>query len=453
MKKYRYLYLFFMLFNCGFVSTMFGQTVVKTDSLNLQTCIALAWKNNFTFKQQKVITEQSTLARKEAVQGLIPSLNAGLGHSLSEGRSIDPVTNQFLNQQFKSGNQYISSTITLLDGFGMFHRIREKTTAQQAVMLEETAAKEALMLDVIVAYVQVLTARDMVGQSEKRLVLTAAQLDRMANLQLQGAIQPSEYYDLKGQYASDGNALNETKKIYLNAKFTLAKLLNIADAEAIKVESLNDLPGQQDKIISPDQIFEKSVTRIPEIQAARFRIQEAEYGIKYAKSAYFPKLTTSLGFDSRYSSNAASSYWNQTKNNIGKYISFGLTIPILSGFTVKNNVNRARLTMIQAQNVLEYKQTALLQNISQNAAQLTLVEENYANMLEEETSFTESYRIATVRFEAGAMHAILFLTAKNNMEQAQAKRLIGQYEWRLQGLMRAYYNGTLPGQAWVDGPK
>jgi outer membrane protein len=317
-------------------------------------------------------------------------------------------------------------------------------------MLEEMDAKEALMLDVIVAYVQVLTARDIVGQSEKRLILTAAQVDRMSHLQLLGAIQPSEYYDLKGQYASDHIALNETKKVYLQAKFALAKLLNLGNVEASELVALNAFAGLEDFEFLSDETAEIGLAQMPGIQAARLRIREAEYKIKYAKSAYFPRLTTSMGFESRYSSNAEFSFWNQTKHNVGKYISFGMTIPILSGFNVKNNVNRARLTLLQASDFLEYNQSMLTQNISQNADQLVLAQANYAYMVEEESSFTESFRIAKTRFEAGDLQAVFFLTAKNNMEQAQAKRLIGQYEWKLQTFLQAYYKGALPWQTWGD---
>ena len=87
-------------------------------------------------------------------------------------------------------------------------------------------AKDNLTINIILAYLQVLSSQDILIRSAQAAV-TEKQVDRLAKLNEAGAIKPADYYDLKGQYANDQVAIAEGKAALETAKLNLVQLLNI----------------------------------------------------------------------------------------------------------------------------------------------------------------------------------------------------------------------------------
>ena len=69
----------------------------------LQECIDLALKNSNLTKLADLSYKSSSVDVITAKQNKLPSANAGIGHGLNFGRSIDPSTNGFINEQITRG--------------------------------------------------------------------------------------------------------------------------------------------------------------------------------------------------------------------------------------------------------------------------------------------------------------------------------------------------------------
>lgn len=185
-----------------------AQGTVTADTLTLERSITLALEHNRDVQQSRIRTRGETINLRQAKQNLLPSLEAGMGHSYSQGRFINPTTNQYVEENFTSGNQHVSSSLILFDGLRMFRNITQQAHAYRATQLEEQLMEEQVALDVTAAFINVLTATDMVAQIDSQVAVTRRQVERSTVLFDEGAIPPSDYYDLKGQYASDLNSLN-----------------------------------------------------------------------------------------------------------------------------------------------------------------------------------------------------------------------------------------------------
>ncbi len=414
------------------------------DSLSLSDCIRIALKNSYAVQSANLGARLARIDHQESRQNLIPGVSMGVGHNLSQGRSIDLVTNQYINQSFSSGNQYVSGSVTLFRGLEALNRIRQQAAAGKAAAFEEQAAKDQLMLDVVLAYIQVLTTRDMSTQTEKRIELTKQQVKRTTDLHNSGVIPPSDFYDLKGQLAGDLNALNEIRKAHMEARLNLARLMNISYEQLTPVGSIDfNGPEPSAAALTPSEVQENAALWLPSLKAAEWRIAQAQDGIRVARAGHSPRLTMGGGFQSTYSSNSPAGYFEQTKNNLGRYLSFGLTIPLTDHILVRNNVARARINLQDAEYRARNTDLEWQRTISQTVFNLKLAGENYRNLTEREEYLRESFRIATARFEAGDINSVLFLTAKNNLEQAMADKIIGRYQWTLQQYLADYFNGQL----------
>lgn len=434
----------FILVGCLCLSafTARGQAA-DVDTLNLEQCIALALQQNITAQQSRLLVEEAAINRRQAWQNQLPSLNATFGHSLSQGRRIDPTTNQYIERRFTAGNQNISSSLLLFDGLGTLYNIRQQAVALQATKMENSSVQDQLKLDVILAYVQLLTAQDMLRQAEMNAEVTKQQVNQAAIKHEKGAINPGDYYDLKGQYMADLTTVNDLRVSRNNSRVTLANLLNLPAGKEIEI-----LPLEEERLIDPEpvdevQLYDYAVNTLPAIKAAALREKEAGVALKVARSVYFPSLWVGAGFESSYSGNENLSYGQQMQNNLGRYLSFTLSIPLLNGLTARNNVARARLNLANAEYIVESQRNELRQQTDKAVFDLSLAKESYANLIEESANYTASYRIAEIRFEAGDIDSVPFLIAKNKMDTTSAKLLISKYEWIMQQLMVDYYGGNL----------
>jgi len=429
-------FLYVIIFVCCLVSTAKGQG----GSLSLADCVQQAIKNNPTLKRDELVVDRSDLAYKQAKYDRLPSLNGSISHDVSQGRTINPTTNQYIDQNNSSGRQTLSLNVPIFNGFYILHNIRMKSNALDAGKLEYEGFVNDLKLDVITAYVKVLTASDMLIQTEGQLAVTKEQLHRNEILNKEGAANPGDLYDIKGQYSSDLNTLELTKQSLNNAKVELAGLMNV-DVQSLGELRPIDIPAEI-TIQSSEELFQQSLNALPQFKALDWRIKEMEEGIKVAKSNYWPSLSLSGGMSSNYSKEGGAVF-TQIKNNLSKGVGLTLSIPIFNQFKNRTQVRLAEVSLNEANFSKDIMKNDLRMKTAQAVFDLNITQKNVVNLRDQELSYAESFRIATVHFEAGNSNSVIFLTAKNKLDATRSQLIIKQYEWLMQKYMNDYYAGSL----------
>lgn len=425
------------------ITISIGQAAFAQDTLTLERCIELALENNLDVRQSNLQTQASAINYRQTKHNLLPTLGANFGHSYSQGRFINPTTNQYVEENFISGNQSLNSSLVLFDGLRMFRSITEQAYAYRATQLEEQLVKERIALDVTSAYIQVLTSRDIVSQIDSLVQVTHEQVKRNTLLHDEGAISPGDYYDLRGQYASDLNTLNDAQNTLNEALVSLFRLLNMPYDESVRLASLKELPLSATQPSGAEQLYQMALERLGIVKAAEHRIQQASFGLKATRSSYLPSLSLGAGLSSNYSKDGQGSYYDQVQNNLGRSLGFTLSVPILSRFQVRNNVARAKLELRNTEYVAENTRNELQQTANQVMFNRDAAQERYRNLVEQVAHYTESFRIAEVRFNSGDINSVEFLIAKNKMDNANASLVIARYQWHLRQRIVDYYNGEL----------
>jgi outer membrane protein len=315
-----------------------------------------------------------------------------------------------------------------------------KSNALDAGKLEYEGYVNDLKLDVITAYVKVLTAKDMLTQTEGQLSVTKEQLHRNEVLNREGAANPGDLYDIKGHYSSDLNAVELTRQSLNNARVELAGLMNV-DVQSLGELEQIDIPAEI-SIKSYEELFQESLTALPQFKAMDYRIKEMEEGIKVAKSNYWPSLSLSGGMSSNYSKEGGVIF-NQIKNNLSKGVGLTLSIPIFNQFKNRTQVRLAEVNLNEVNFTKDIMRNDLRMKTAQAVFDLDITQKNVVNLRDQELSYAESFRIATVHFEAGNSNSVIYLTAKNKLDATRSQLIIKQYEWLMQKYMNDYYSGSL----------
>ncbi len=99
---------------------------------NLEDCISHALENNIQVQQNelnKEISKQNYIASK---YNTLPNLNGSASHTYNFGQTIDPFTNSFATTQVRSNNFFLSSSMTLFDGFRNINSIKQSEANLEA---------------------------------------------------------------------------------------------------------------------------------------------------------------------------------------------------------------------------------------------------------------------------------------------------------------------------------
>jgi outer membrane protein len=415
--------------------------------LSLQECVQAAWDNNLDVKQSDFSMERAAVSWRQSKANLLPNVGGEIDHTLNQGRSIDLSTNSYVNQQVTSGSYQLSANVTLFNGLRLMNTLKSSQYAYEASKMELQTSKDQLMLNVILAYLQILTSTDLLQQSQKTAEVAQKQVERLELMNEQGAIKPSDLTDLKGLFADNKVSIITNQNALDGARLSLAQLMNASYNKDLQIERLRADQVEMNYTTTPDSIFTIALQQLAIIKAADLRTKSAEKAVQAARGNLFPSVGLGGGFYTPYSSAARDSsaqkieYYDQLSNNYRTYVGIGISIPIFNNFRYRNQIALAKIDLKSAAFTSKTKQIQLKQNIEQDYFNMTAAKNKYQALLEQVTAYAESFRAAEVRFNNGAATSVDYLIAKNNYDRATINLIIARYDYVLRTKILDYYQG------------
>ena len=177
------------------VSMIFSVAVLKAQNssskLTLQNCLDIALANNIPVKQTELQEESARLNLNQSKYNRLPDISAGLNYGINSGRSIDPFTNSYNNQQLSSSNANISASVPVFRGFQTNNAIQQASLNYKASKMELQQEKDNLTLSVILAFLQMMNDEDVLKLSKEQMAVTKKQVERLEILHKEEAIAPA----------------------------------------------------------------------------------------------------------------------------------------------------------------------------------------------------------------------------------------------------------------------
>lgn len=461
-------------------ATAKGAAAQITDTvLTLQQCLDIGIKNNLVIKQTQAQMEASRIYWQQARENLLPSFNGDVSHSVSEGRSLNPFTNGYLNQPITSASYNLNGNLILSRGLTLQNSIRQTALAYQAGQMDFEQAKNTLTLNLIVGYLQVLSAEDQLEQAKTQLSVSEKQMERTDVLNKEGAVPPQQLFDLKGQLASDRVSVINAQNAVALSKLNVLQMLNVPYNKSIRFQRQVTDAITGNYIETADQVYSIALNNFALVKSGELKRQSAEKALKVAKGALLPTLSLSGGLNTNYSSAAQRSifvnetveptgdfiitpngrqsvfttqsnfvgqnisYTDQFRNNYSTNIRVGLSIPIFNAFRSKNNITLAKLNLQTARDNEQANRVQLKVNIDQAYANMGAAFERYQLLQTQTEAFTESFRIAEARFNAGASTSVDFLIVKGRLDQSRINLINARYDYLIRTRILDYYQGKL----------
>ncbi|ANE49738.1 TolC family protein [Flavisolibacter tropicus] len=454
-------------------------TEVKAQTpqvLTLQQCIDSAIKNSIQVQQRSLQTDAADINKDQAKLNLLPTLNGSVFHGVNQGRSIDPFTNSYINQTVNYANYGLGSDLILFNGLNLRNQIKQSSSSANAANADWQQSKDDVTLNVILAYLRVLSTEDLIALAKQQLEVSRQQVERLEKLNIEGAISPPLLYDLRGQMKEGELNVVSSQNAWRNALLQLTQLMNIPYSENFKLEKIDNANALAPYTASANEVYQNALKQMGVIKAAEWRKKSASYAIKATKGLQFPTVYLSGNLNSNYSSAATQdklvdmsevptsdyvlvngiknpvvskqptfssekiNYSTQLKNNVFSGVGIGVRVPIFNSLQARNRVRLA---------TIEYKNTALVeenvkrqlrQEVEQAYLNMTNAWERYQISAEQVSAYAESFRAAEVRFNAGVGTSVDYLMAKNNLDRANLNLLMTRYDFILRKQILDYYN-------------
>jgi outer membrane protein len=441
--------------------------------------VEAALNNNLLIKQTDIQMRAAGVNLSQAKSNILPNFFSSLGHGMNQGRSIDPFTNSYINQQVNFANYNVNSSVVVFNGFQLQNLIKQNKLTYEANKMDLQQTKDNVTLNVILAYLQILNNEELLQQTINQADVTRKQVERLNVLNEAGAIAPALYYDLKGQLASDELAIVNNRNAVNASKLSLSQLMNVPYVGNVRLEKVTADTLTLNYAGNPNTLYDISVKQLAIVRAAELRQQSAQSGVQVAKSSKYPTINLSGSFNTNYSSAASRDialntievpssdyvnvngskvsvmttrtnyssqkigYSDQFNNNYNTSLFLSINVPIFNRFFAKNRIALAKLDLQNAEVAAQTVKTQLSQNIEEAFFNMQAAMERYKTLKQQVADFSESFRTAEVRFNAGAITQVDYIIAKNNVERANINLITTKYDYIFRTKILDYYQNKL----------
>jgi len=452
---------------------MFGQSNIST--YNLQECIDIALKNNLDLKSAELRAETANINFKQSKNALLPTLNGNYNIGKTNGRSIDPFTNSYINEELTFSNAGLRLGAVVFNGFQLINRWKQQKLNMKASEMEKEDAKYNLILNVTLTYLQVMNTKDLYVLAQNRLETTNEQLKRLKSMFEEEMANPSEYRDFQGLKANDEANLVNSKNNFEDAKLNLMALLNVdTNFEVTAIDMSTNLDVYSESF---EDIYMQALQNMAVVKAGEYRLKAAEKGVSVARSLYVPEISLFANLSTNYSSAARIfnesgtsiletgdfvtvggqdyqvyseqtsftteniAYKDQFENNLNNSAGIAVNVPIFNGFNAKNNVALEKIKKEEATIELERIKLQLRTAIEQTYKDMNAAYERFELLKQQTEAYQESMRINDVRFTNGVNNSVDYIISKNNLENARVNLNNVKYEYLLQTKLLDYFKG------------
>jgi len=464
-----------ILISLAITATLHAQEAsVVSQIYSLQQCVEIAFKNNADVKQAELLAESARNNYNQSKTIMLPDLNAGISHTAFNGRSINPYTNSYINEQNNAASYQLTTNIILWNGCSLHNYMKQNELNYNAGKMDAQNAKDKITISIILNYLFVLSTQEQLNIAETQVEATRKKVELLVIKNDQGAISPADLYDMKGQLANDELSVVSTKNSLESAKLTLAQLMNIPYTANMKLIPVSDSNVVQYGS-SVNEVYENALNHLALVKSVDLKVAGAAKNIKAIKGQMMPTLFLSGGLYTNYSSTANTqqlinttdvqtpdyvmmnnvknpvyspqstynavpiSYGNQLNNNFNSAVSLGLQIPLLNGLQVRNKLKQAKVAEQQLTVEAQHTRDLLRQAIEQDFVNMNSDYASYKILLSQVDDFQQSFQAAEVRFADGAISTVDFIIAKNNLDRVLLNLVSIKYNCLLRMKLLDFY--------------
>jgi outer membrane protein len=458
---------------CFFI--LFPFLVISQYKWDLKNCIDYAVSHNIQLKQGEINASVNKNNLDQSKAGVLPSINLGAAHSYNFGKTIDRFTNTFANTQVLSQNFFMSSNVVLFSGLSQYNTIKANEYNYLSSTENIKQQKNDLILNLVNLYLNVIFTDEMTGIAQNQYSITKEQLDRTKSLVEAGSVALSVQLDLDAQLANEQLNVTNADNNYKMALLNLQQLMNLDSVAVFMVEKPKlEIEAQNFLNVSVEEIYQTALKNQPGIKASEYSLLSSEKNLAAARGRMAPTISLNgslgtgtsglakdikgfriTGFDTTAITTGGQyvltprtelitetkPFADQFKDNVNKSFGFTLSVPLFNGLQTHTGIKNARLNVMNAKLNEDLAKQNLYKAIVQAHTSAKAALSRYLSNKKSVEASEQSFKFAEQRFNAGALSAFDYNSAKNRLLNAESNLLQSKYEYILRLKVLDFYQG------------
>ncbi len=411
------------------------------QKMDLEACVNYAFAHNLSLSTAHIHIDMAKEDYQQSKRNLLPSLEASSSANKQYGKSIDPTTNDFFNQQFFSANMYVASNITVFNGFVKQNNIRYAKYNYLSKVEAHKQRQIDIRFKVMSAFYDLIFNQNMLQVAEKQIELSQLNLNKVKKLVELGLKAPADVLEIESQVAGEVHQKIEIENAVALSKLTLKNIMNYPLHQDLVIdESFAEASAQTYDL---ETVYTAAKDHYPGLQQAELELKSANQYLKMQKGNLLPSLSLGAGYstnfsdsrkEKRYPNNPNSDemrvvpFANQIENNASQNIYLSLRIPIFQQWNLHSNVKQAKLQMKIRENALEETKQNLYKQITEDYQMLHAMQKELEQLKIQQSALEVAYKINEKKLEKGLVSILELYTAKNQLTNTEAKLLRTQLQ-------------------------
>ncbi len=444
---------FLTLFAFLNASVVLGQTKKWT----LEECVNHAVQNNISIKQTELDKQLADITRKDAIGRFLPSINAQASHSWNIGLNQNITTGLLENQTTQFTSAGLNAGIDIYKGLQNQNQFRKANLSRIASQYQLTKIQEDVSLNVVNAYLQILFNKENLKVQTEQLSYDNKQYERTNELVEAGMIPRGDLLDVKATVAADNQRLIVAENALLISKLSLAQLLQLDNFQEFDIVEA-DVTTQESAILlqEPKVILDKAKETRVDLKIAQTNVQIAEKDVSISRGAYQPTLQGFYSFSTRASYSDRIVFdsngfpvgigkplpvFDQFSNNKGHSYGLSLNVPILNGFSARNNVFRSKIALERSKIALEQQELDLERTVFTAYTDTKGAQKSHEAAVTTFEARQNALNYAKERYEVGLMNVFDYNQAQTMFVNAQSEVLRTKYDYIFRTKILEFYFG------------
>ncbi|MFV0376300.1 MAG: TolC family protein [Mangrovibacterium sp.] len=416
---------------------------------SLRQCIEHAVANNLEHYQYQLSEQSSVITSRQAKLNLLPSLSASSGAGISDGRVVDPATNDVNNGYFLSSSFDLGASVAIFQGFILQNRIGYARYMRETEKWQRVNHADDLAFNVMTAYYNVVYYEGLVEIAREQMKLSEYNVEKTEKLIETGLKAKTDLAEMQATYEKEKLNQMQAENKTDESRLKLVQYLNLPVGQSVEVmSSLADSLLFSVNNPESDSLYQAYVSQSAYVKIAESKLNAATKQVAIARGGYVPSLSLNASLGSSYSETSLNDdgtiipFRTQLDNNKGQYVGASLSIPIFSKNQVRSQVQQAKLAKEQAKTELETYRQKVYYELMNNTRELQSLYQQYRQTVKQYEAEELAFRVAQRKYDEGILNVIDLLTVKNRLADAKASRLLARLQFVMKDKVIEFYKGN-----------
>ncbi len=431
----------------------------QARTITFNEAVQISLDQNIELRQARndVNVQASTVLRERG--DFLPNLNLSANPSRSFGLSFDQTAGRLVNTTSDFISFNVGSSVTLFDGFANRATLNRARHNLEVNNLTVDRQEQTVLFNVIQNYLQVLLDQERIRIREEDVEAQQQQLTRIEEFTRVGTRPISDLYQQQATLASSELQLLESERALQISTTRLVQVLELDPLgdytfEAPTIDDAQLAP----KVFDLNGLLRSALAQRPDLMAFDSRIAAANESVRAARSGYLPFLSLSGGYGTSFSDQRQEfifddmnnivgtqdiPFGDQFRDNRGGSVRLSLSIPIFDRFLTKNQVEQARVQLVNT----ELDRQNMQQTVALDVRQAYLDYETAIKRLDttekQLRAAEQALQVEQERYDVGASTLVELTQARARFVEAASGRAQAVYQFIFQDKVIEYYQGVL----------